>query len=82
MPALAEKQPDQTRIVAFLARESRQPIADVAQIYERERAELASWAHVTRHLHIFAIRKVQEILRGQALDKLGSRVAARPILAV
>ena len=82
MSAPAEKQPDQTRIVAFLAEESQQPIADVARLYEHERAELALGAHITKFLHIFAIRNVQEILRKQAADNLGSLAGVRPILSV
>jgi hypothetical protein len=68
MPA-HDKQPDQQRIVAFLAENSDVPIADVAILYEHERAELALGAHITKFLHIFAIRNVQEILRKRELDK-------------
>ena len=82
MSAPAEKQPDQTRIVAFLAKESQQPVADVAKLYEHERAELAFGAHITKFLHIFAIRNVQEILRKQAAANLGSLVGVRPIPSV
>ncbi len=63
MPAPQEKQPDQKRIVAFLAEEAHASVDDVATLYEHERAELAAGAHITRFLHIFAIRNVQEILR-------------------
>ncbi len=62
MPVL-DKVPDQRRIVATLAEESRWPIDDVATLYEHERAELAVAAHVTSFLDIFAIRNVQAILR-------------------
>ena len=82
MSAPAEKQPDQTRIVAFLAKESQQPVADVAKLYEHEHAELALGAHITKFLHIFAIRNVQEILRKRAADNLGSLAGVRPILSV
>ena len=82
MSAPAEKQPDQTRIVALLAKESQQPIADVARLYEHERAELALGAHITKFLHIFAIRNVQEILRKRAADNLGSLAGVRPTLSV
>ena len=82
MSAPAEKQPDQARIVALLAKESQQPIADVARLYEHERAELALGAHITKFLHIFAIRNVQAILRKQAADNLGSLAGVRPILSV
>lgn len=67
MPA-HDKQPDQKRIVAFLAEESHVPIGDVATLYEHERAELALGAHITTSLHIFAVRNVQEILRRRSLD--------------
>jgi len=63
-----DKEPDQKRIVAFLAEESRLPIDDVATLYEHERAELAVAARVTSFLHIFAIRNVQEILRRRILE--------------
>ncbi len=67
MPA-RDKEPDQKRIVEFLAEESRFPVDEVAALYERERAELAMAAHVTSFLHIFAIRNVQAILRRRNLD--------------
>jgi hypothetical protein len=82
MSAPTEKPPDQTRIVALLAKESRQPVADIAKLYEHERAELAVGAHITKFLDIFATRNVQEILRKRAVDKLGSLAGASPILAV
>ena len=65
MPA-HDKEPDQKRIVAFLAEESHTPIDDVAVLYEHQRAELAFGAHITKFLHIFAIRDVQNILRSAA----------------
>jgi len=80
MTASADKQPDQTRIVSFLAEESHRPVADVALLYERERAELASIAHITKFLHIFAIRNVQGILHQQALVESGAQPAASPVL--
>jgi len=78
MSAPAEKQPDQTRIVAFLAKESQQPVSDIAELYEHERAELALGAHITKFLHVFAIRNVQEILRKRAAVNLGTFAGARP----
>ena len=66
MSSPIEKLPDQTRIVALLAKESQQPLADVAALYESERAKLALAAHITKFLHIFAIRNVQAILRKRA----------------
>jgi len=82
MSTPTEKQPDQTRIVAFLAKESQQPVADVAKLYEHERAELALGAHITKFLDIFAIRNVQEILRQRAANQLRTLTGFRPILAV
>ena len=76
MSAPAEKQPDQTRIVAFLAKESQQPVSDIAELYEHERAELALGAHITKFLHVFAIRNVQEILRKRAAVNLGTFAGA------
>jgi hypothetical protein len=64
MSAPAEKQPDETRIVALLAKESQRSVVEIAKLYEHERAELAAGAHITKFLHIFAIRNVQQILRG------------------
>jgi len=63
MSAPTEKPPDQDRIVAFLARQSRRPVAEIAALYEHERAALAPGARVKKFVHIFAIRNVQEILR-------------------
>lgn len=69
MPAQTEKQPDQTRIVALLAKECQMPIGEMATLYEHERAELAADAHITKYLHIFASRKVLEVLHQRALDQ-------------
>lgn len=82
MPAPHEKQPDEKRIVASLAEESHLPVEDVARLYEHERAELAVGAHITKFLHVFAIRNVQEILRKRGLDKEALRLGATPLLAV
>jgi hypothetical protein len=73
MPASHEKQPDQRRIVASLAAECHMPIDEMAVLYERERAALASGAHITKFLHIFATRRVLEILRQRGLDKRPSK---------
>lgn len=75
MAATNEKQPDQGRIVASLASECHLPIAEMAMLYEHERAELAPVAHITKYLHIFAIRNVVEFLRRQGVEE--HRVAAR-----
>ena len=65
-----EKQQDQQRrIVASLAGDSDVPIADVATLFERERAGLAVGARITTFLNIFAIRHVQAILRQRSADK-------------
>jgi hypothetical protein len=66
MSGPSQKQPDQQRIVASLAAESRTQIGFVATLYERERAALASGAHITNFIHIFVTRKVREILRKHA----------------
>lgn len=71
MPVQKEKQPDQKRIVARLAEEFHEPVDDVATLYEHERAQLATGAHLTKFLHIFAVRNVQEILRQRRIDKAG-----------
>ncbi len=81
MLARQDRQPDQKRIVAFLARESRVPIEDVAKLYEHERAELAVGARLTTFLHVFAIRNVQEILRKRSADEQASGVAGKPLVA-
>ncbi|MBT9457929.1 MAG: DUF3562 domain-containing protein [Burkholderiaceae bacterium] len=67
MPTPNSMQPDQNRIVAFLAAEAHLPVSDVEELYEHERAELAVGAHIMTFLPIFAIRNVQEILRRRGL---------------
>jgi len=69
MPTTNQKQPDQKRIVASLASECHIPIAEMATLYEHERAELAVGAHITKYLHIFAARNVLEVLRRRNLDR-------------
>jgi hypothetical protein len=69
MPPTNDKQPDQERIVASLALECHLPISEVAALYEHERSELASGAHITKYLHIFAVRNVLEVLRRRSLVK-------------
>ena len=80
MSAPIEKQPDQKRIVALLAEESQVPVEVVAKLYEHERAELAVGAHITKFLHIFATRNVQEILRKRGIEKRALLAAGRPLL--
>ena len=82
MSTPAEKPPDESRIVAFLAEESQQPVADVAKLYEHERAELALGAHITKFLHIFAVRNVQEVLRNRAADHLRTLAEVHPVSGV
>ncbi len=78
MTATNEKQPDQGRIVASLASECHLPISEMAKMYEHERSELAPLAHITKYLHIFAIRNVLESLRRQ--DVAEQIVAGEPAL--
>jgi len=77
-----ENQTDHSRIVAFLAKESQLPLADVARLYEVEFAKLAVDARVTQFLDIIAIRHVQAILRNRVVDKLGARSRGRTQLAL
>lgn len=82
MPVAHRKQPDQERIIASLAAKSRVPVNDVATLFEHERAKLASGAHITKFLHIFAIRNVQEILRKRGLDEQASKLGDSILLAI
>jgi hypothetical protein len=68
MSAAHEKQPDQERIVALLALECHMPVAEMAALYEHERADLAMDARITEFLHIFASRNVRAILRTRERD--------------
>jgi hypothetical protein len=79
MPNLNDQPADQARIVASLASECHAPVAEVAALYEQECSALASWARTTQYLHIFAARKVKELLLGQGQGptaELATRVAA------
>jgi hypothetical protein len=69
MPASQEKPPNQGRIVASLAVDCHMPVDEMAALYEHERAELASGAHVTKYLHILATRNVLEALGERCLEK-------------
>ena len=82
MLAAREKQPDQQRIVASLAKKYRMPIGEMAALYEHERAELASGAHIAKYLHIFAARKVLEVLHQRDLDKEISAPGKSALLTV
>ena len=75
-----EKQPDRQRILALLAQQSQLSVDDVARLYEREHAALALGARITKFLHIFALRNVQEILRKRAVDQPAPLTAGRPLL--
>ena len=79
MPAAQNKQPDQRRIVASLSAECNVPLGEMAALYERERAELARGARITKFLHIFATRRVLEIVRERGLGKRATKAAA-PLL--
>ena len=81
MPAPHQKQPDQGRIVASLAVECLMPVGEMAALYEHERAELALGAHITKFLHIFATRRVLEVLRERGRDKQPSKLAEPALLA-
>jgi len=76
------KQPDQTQILALLAEDSDMPIDDVSKLYERERAELALGAHITKFIHIFAIRNVQEILRTRGVEERSLMVGHSALPAI
>jgi hypothetical protein len=82
MPAPREKQPDQGRIVAWLALECRMPVAEMAALYERERARLATDARITKFLHVFATRKVLETLSERGLDEPASKPVEPAPIAV
>jgi hypothetical protein len=78
-----EKQLEQQkRLEAVLAQESDVPIADVAIIYQDERAGLAAGALVTTFLDVFAIRNVQELLRERGADKRTATSGGASPLAV
>lgn len=80
MSTQPEKPIDEKRIVATLALEAHVPIDDVATLYEHERAALAVSAHITKFLHIFAIRNVRETLRKCSADDLAVALAVAPVL--
>ena len=75
----ADRQPDQRRIVADLADASRVPVEEVAELYAHAHAALAVGAHITKYLHIFAIRNVQETLRKRAFDQRALQAANLPL---
>jgi len=64
-------QPDQRHTVSRLAAEFKLSVDEVTALYECECATLAIGAHVTKFLHIFAIRHVQETLQKRRLESVG-----------
>jgi hypothetical protein len=77
-----QKQPDQNRIIASLATECHVPMGEMTALYEHERAELALGARVTTYLHIFATRKVLELLQRRERDQqLETEAAAASVAA-
>jgi predicted component of type VI protein secretion system len=66
MPNKSGKPPDQKRIVAALASQCHMPIAEMTTLYERERAQLAIGARITKFLDIFATRRILEAFRMRA----------------
>jgi len=81
VPPIEPKQPDQERIIASLATECHVPMGEMTALYEHERAELASGARVTNYLHIFATRKVLELLQRRERDKQFATEAAAALVA-
>jgi hypothetical protein len=63
MSTKAGNPPDQKRIVATLASQCDMTIAEMKMLYERERAQLAIGAHITKYLDIFASRHILEAFR-------------------
>jgi hypothetical protein len=57
------REPDWKHAVDGLAERFDAPVDVVAELYERERAELARSARVTNYLHIFTARMVEDALR-------------------
>ena len=55
--------------VVRLARQTKEPVDDVARLYADELAKLEVGAHITAFLPVFAIRKVREILRLRSKGK-------------
>jgi len=70
---MPDKQPEQRRIVAFLAADFQLPVDDVAKLYEEQRRALCVGAHSLKFVHIFATRHVEEILRQRRLDSNAAR---------
>jgi len=67
MPAHVELS-DPGQLIASLASKASMPIADVAALYARECAELATTANLGKFVQIFALRNVQEVLRARSRE--------------
>ena len=63
------KQSHHQRAIKFLAEESQVPVNEVAQLYEKARAELEVDARITSYLGIFALRNVRKVLRQRSLGR-------------
>jgi hypothetical protein len=57
------------------------PVGEMAALYEQERAKLATGAHITKFLHIFATRKVLEILSKRGPERRPAGRAKPALLA-
>ena len=55
------------------------PIADVAALYARECAELATTANLGKFVQIFALRNIQEILRARSREPAPPQGIAAPV---
>lgn len=62
MSASGGSEPDLRKLAESLAEHFNLPVDDVLKLYARERAELAEGVRIRDFLHIFALRKVQQIL--------------------
>ena len=78
MPAHV-KLSDPGRVIASLAWKAGMPIADVAALYARECAELATTANLGKFVQIFALRNVQEILRARSREPVPPQGIAAPV---
>lgn len=66
------------RAIALLAKDSKLPLAHIAQLYEHEHARLAAGAHVKQYLPIFTIRNVREQLLQQHAAQAVSEGVLKP----
>jgi hypothetical protein len=63
MSARSDDPLDHTRVVAFLARKSTIPIAEVTQMYEHEWAGIEATARLKGYVPTLTFRHVRELLR-------------------